>query len=87
MAMKVMSLAKGGMDLIGGAKGIFGGGKKSGGAAPAAAAAPAGQTAAQVEEARKKRLAALSGSAQGQLTPAGGATGTASIGRNTLLGQ
>ena len=75
------------MSVAGKVKGLLGGGSKAAAPAAKAEAAPAGQTADQVEQARKKRLAALSGAAQGQLTPAGGAQGTASIGRNTPLGQ
>lgn len=71
-------------------KGLKGEKKPQAAAAPKAAAA-AGKTPEQEEDDRRKRIIAMNAGGQtgqmGQMTPAGGVGGQASVSRKTLLGQ
>lgn len=75
-------LISAGMGLFSALRGSGGGGNTP---RPAQSTA---QTPAQIEDERRKRLVALNaGAGQGQLTPAGGVAGQATVARKTLLGQ
>jgi hypothetical protein len=69
--------------------GLLGGQMMPAPSSSAGATPAAGDKTAMVdaeETARRKRAAALAAGSPGQMTPAGGATGTATLARKTLLG-